>query len=81
MAKTPEQQILVLTYTADDIKNCTQENIYFTFMMLSKGYRFYNKTNNQLARDKAQVFWSCNHSRDSLFKALIGTHEKWGFRL
>lgn len=78
--KTPEQPILVLTYTADDIKNCTPKNLYFTFMMLSKGYKFYNKQNNQPARDKAQVFWSCNHSRDSLFKALIGTHEKWGCR-
>lgn len=80
MAKTSQTPILVLTYTADDIKNCTPENIYFTFMMLSKGYRFYNKQNNQPARDKAQVFWSCNHSRDSLFKALNGTHEKWGWR-
>lgn len=69
------------TYTAEDIKSCTPENLYFTFMMLAKGMRFLNKQNNQPARDKAQVFWSCNHSRDSLFKALNGTHEKWGWKL
>lgn len=69
------------TYTAADIKSCIPENIYFTFMMYSKGFKFYNKQTNQPSRDKAQVYWDCNHSRDMLYKALIGTHEKWGVRV